>query len=101
MGYADDEIDNADPELVQAATTTHQDVVNFVTFSSRNDQLLMVYSKPVKRNDEDVLPTADEVVKNIMIAIDDLFEVPADKINALSRYVHDHTDYVNITDLRL
>lgn len=33
-----------------------------------------------------------------MIAIKDLFDVPADKINTLDQYVHDHTDYVNITD---
>lgn len=97
--YTDDDIKNAtDPELLQAATTTHQDLVNVVTFSSRDDQLLMVYSKPIKINDSDSLPTADEVVEAIMIAINDLFEVPVDKIDALAQYVHDHTDYINMTD---
>lgn len=97
--YTDDEIkETTDPELLQTATITHQDVVTFATFSNRDDQLLMVYSKPIRINDDDLLPTANEVVKNIMIAIEDLFEVPADKINALGQYVHDHTDYVNITD---
>ena len=95
----DDDIkEAADPELLQTATITHQDVVTFATFSNRDDQLLMVYSKPIRTNDDDVLPSADDVVNNIMIAINDLFEVPADKINALGQYVHDHTDYVNITD---
>lgn len=97
--YDDDDIKEAtDPELLEIATTTHQDVVTFVTFSNRDDQLLMVYSKPIRTNDDDYLPTANEVVENIMIAIKDLFEIPADKINALSQYVHDHTDYVNVTD---
>lgn len=97
--YTDDDINEAaDPELLQTAANTHQDLVDLVTFSNRDDQLLMVYSKPVRVNDDDFLPTANEVVNNIMIAINDLFEVPADKINALSQYVHDHTDYVNMTD---
>ena len=97
--YTDDDIKEAtDPELLQTATITHQEVVAFVTFSNRDDQLLMVYSKPIKINDSDSLPTADEVVENIMIAIKDLFDVPADKINALGQYVHDHTDYINVTD---
>lgn len=95
----DDDIKEAtDDELLQIVTITHQDLITFVTFSNRDDQLLMVYSKPIKINDSDSLPTADEVVENIMIAINDLFEVPADKINALGQYVYDHTDYVNTTD---
>lgn len=97
--YTDDDIKEADdPELLQTATTTHQDLVDLVTFSNRDEQLLMVYSKPIRTNDDDGLPSADDVVKNIMIAIKDLFNVPTDKINALGQYVHDHTDYVNITD---
>lgn len=100
--YDDDDIkETTDPELLEIATTTHQDLVTFVTFSNRDDQLLMVYSKTIRNNDGDdgdFLPTANEVVENIMIAIKDLFEIPADKINALSQYVHDHTDYVNVTD---
>ena len=58
----------------------------------------MVYSRAVRTDDNDFLPTANEVVKNIMIAIKDLFDVPDDKINALGQYVYDHTDYVNTTD---
>lgn len=97
--FTDDDIKEAtDPELLQTATITHQDVVTFATFSNRDDQLLMVYSKPIRVNDDDFLPTANEVVNNIMIAIKDLFDVPDNKINALSQYIHDHTDYVNITD---
>ena len=95
----DDDIKEAtDDELLQTATITHQDLVTFVTFSNRDDQLLMVYSRAVRADDDDLLPTANEVVKNIMIAINDLFEIPVDKINALTQYVHDHTDYVNMTD---
>lgn len=97
--YTDDDINEAaDPELLQTAANTHQDLVTFATFSNRDDQLLMVYSKPIRTNDSDLLPTVDEVVKNIMIAIKDLFEIPADKINTLNQYVHDHTDYVSMTD---
>lgn len=58
----------------------------------------MVYSKPIRTNDDDIRPSADDVVKNIMIVINDLFEIPADKINTLNQYVHDHTDYVSMTD---
>lgn len=97
--YTDDDIkEAADPDLLQTATSTHQELVDLVTFSNRDDQLLMVYSKSIRTNDDDVLPSADDVVKAIMIAIDDLFEVPADKLDALRQYVHDHTDYVNMTD---
>lgn len=89
----------SDDGMLSTAIGVHQYLIQFCTFSNRDDEILMVYGQPIRdEDDKTLLPTRKEVIDNIMIAIPDIFDVPSNKLPELKKFITEHTDYINVTD---
>lgn len=86
-------------ETIELAIKANQNLIQLCTFSNRDDEILMVYGKPIRDEDnKNLLPTSNEVVDNIMIAIQDIFDITKNKLPELKKFVIMHTNYINVTD---